>query len=116
MTDLIVCFENKKGVLEHIKRVIKDVEWEKIYVVTPEDISLDLGKKVEIIKIDMSKTIGEVSENIMERLKEKLNDIEVAINIVGGSGKEHTALISAVLKLGMGIRLVVLTPDGVKSV
>jgi len=64
----------------------------------------------------MKKTISELSSNIQEQLKGKLNDLEVAVNIVAGSGKEHTALMSAILKLGFGIRLVALTPNGVKDI
>ena len=52
----------------------------------------------------------------MQKLKEKISGIEVGLNIVSGSGKEHMALISALLKLGIGIRLVALTSNGVKEV
>ena len=118
MTDLIVCLTNQKGVLEHVKRVIEEVSWEKIYVFTAEkDVSnIKFSKEGEVIKLDLSKTISELSEFIKQRLEGKLNDLEVGVNIVGGSGKEHMALVSAVLKLGFGIRLVALTPDGVKTV
>jgi ERCC4-related helicase len=118
MTDLIVCLTNQKGVLEHVRKVIEDVEWQNIYIFTAEqDISnFKFKKKAEIIRLDLNKTISELAEFIKTQLQGKLNDLEVAINIVGGSGKEHTALISAVLTLGLGLRLVVLTPTGVKTI
>lgn len=118
MTDLIACLTNQKGVLEHVRRVIEEVEWQNIYIFTAEkDISgMKFNKKVEITRLDLNKTISQLAYSIKEKLEGKLNDLEVAVNIVGGTGKEHTALISAILRLGFGIRLVILTPDGVKVV
>ena len=37
-------------------------------------------------------------------------------NFVSGMGKEHMALISALLKLGVGIRLMALTKNGIEEV
>jgi len=116
MTDLVACLTNQKGISEHVKRVVEDVEWENIYIFTAEDVSIKFGKKVEIVRLDLGKTISELSGFIRERLDGKLNDLEVAVNVVGGSGKEHMALISAILKLGFGVRLVALTPNGVKTI
>ena len=118
MTDLIACLANQKGVFEHVKRVIEGRDWEKVFIVTKEkDVSnFKFNKKAEIIKVDMSKTISELSDFIKEKLKGKINDLEVGVNIVAGSGKEHTAMLSAILKLGFGVRLVVLTREGIKEI
>jgi len=118
MTDLIVCLTNQKGVIEHVKKVVEDVSWGNIYVFTAEkDVSgMKFGKEVEIIQLDLNNKISELSGFVEEKLKGKLNDLEVAVNIVGGSGKEHMALISAILNLGCGVRLVALTPEGVKTI
>ena len=117
MTDLVCCITPQKGIFEHVKKVIEDVEWQNIYIFSAEDIPSNLfSKPTNIIKLDMKKTIGQLSEHIQSNLKGKLNDLEVAVNIVAGTGKEHTALISAILKLGFGIRLVALTPNGVKDI
>ena len=42
--------------------------------------------------------------------------METAVNLISGDGKEHMALLSALLKLGVGIRLIALTKEGVKEV
>ena len=42
------------------------------------------------------------------QLNGKIKDLEVAVNIVSGTGKEHMALLAAILKLGVGVRLVAL--------
>ncbi len=118
MTDLIACLSKQKGAFEHVKRVIEEIEWANVYIFTSEkDISsFRFNKSAEIIKLDLNSTISELSEFIGKRLDGKLHDLEVAVNIVAGSGKEHTALISAILKMGFGVRLVALTPDGVKTI
>lgn len=118
MTDLIACLTNQKGIFEHVQKVIEDVEWQNIYAFTSEkDISkFKFSKKVEIIRLDLTKTISQLTYAVKEKLEGRLNDLEVAVNIVAGTGKEHTAVMSAILKLGFGIRLVALTPKGVKTI
>lgn len=39
-------------------------------------------------------------------LKDKITDLDIAVNISSGSGLVHSAIIAAVMKLGYGIRLV----------
>jgi len=41
---------------------------------------------------------------------------EVGLNIVSGAGKDNMALISAIMKLGLGYRLVAYTKDGVVEI
>ena len=43
----------------------------------------------------------------------KIYDLDVALNMVSGTGKEHMAILSALLKLGLGIRLMAVTKNGV---
>jgi len=39
----------------------------------------------------------------------------VGVNFISGAGKEHMALVSALMKLGVGFRLMASTMDGVKE-
>ena len=39
-------------------------------------------------------------------MADKVQDLDMAVNISSGSGKEHAILISTIMKLGYGIRLV----------
>ena len=45
-----------------------------------------------------------------------INGMEVALNFVSGRGKEHMALVSAVLKLGLGVRFIALKPGGIEEI
>jgi hypothetical protein len=43
-------------------------------------------------------------------------EFEVALSIASGNGKEHMALISALLSIPVGIRLVVYSKKGIEFV
>ena len=54
----------------------------------------------------------DLKNEIMSKLKGKIKGTEVALSIASGDGKQHMALISALLSLPAGIRFTVLTKDG----
>ena len=60
--------------------------------------------------------IPDLIEDLKTALKDKVKMMETAVNIISGEGKEHIALLSALLKIGVGIRLVALTKEGIKEV
>ena len=117
MTDLVACLSSGGKSWAHVERLIKEENWEKIFLITN-----DFGKKnfkseknIEFIVVDFQKPVFELIEDIKNGLKGKIADLEVALNIVSGNGKEHMAILSALLKLGVGIRLIAVTKDGVKE-
>ena len=117
MTDLIACLSTGKGTWEHVARVIQSEAWGSVFIITDEFFADKIDKKdKELIIIDRNKTISEMAEEIKKCLQGKVKDLEVAVNFVSGEGREHMALISALLQLGLGIRLVVLTKEGVKTI
>lgn len=117
MTDLIACLSTGKGTIGHVKRVIEGMEWGKIFLITNDSVDESFSKEnIEKISIDTNKTITEMSADIKQALDGKINDLEVALNVVSGDGREHMALISALLKMGLGFRLVTLTKEGVRVI
>jgi len=118
MACLVASLSTGKGTWGHVSRVIQDGDWEKVFLVTnafgKENFSNT--KNAEMIEIDDNKGLEEIRDHIKSSLKDKLTGTEVAVNIVSGSGKEHTAIISAILQLGYGIRLVALTSSGIKEI
>ena len=54
-------------------------------------------------------------DKLIASLKGKIKGFEVAVNIDSGTGKEHTALITALLKLGLAFRFVLLENDKIKD-
>jgi len=117
MTSLVACLSTGKGTWGHVSRLIQDEKWDKVFLITN-----DFGKEnfqktnnTEFILIDSNHGLKELQEEIYSKLKNNL-DGEIALNIVSGTGKEHMALLSALLKLGLGIRLIALTKEGIQEI
>ena len=117
MTTLVSFLSTGKGSWGHVSRVIDGQEWEKVILITNEYGKENFNQKdnTELIVVDFNKGITEVRDEIAEILKKKV-DSEVAVNFVSGAGKEHMAFISALMKSGLGFRLVALTKDGVEEI
>ena len=117
MTSLIACLSTGKGTWGHVSRIMEDEKWDKVFLITNEfgRENFQQTKNTELIIIDSNKGLRELQKDIIEQLKDKVEG-EVALNIVSGTGKEHMALLSALLKLGLGIRLIALTKDGVEEI
>lgn len=118
MTDLVACLSTGKGTWGHVDGIIEGMEWGKIYLITNDFFKdkIKSKKNAEIIAVDTNKTITEMADDIKKALSGKINDLEVGLNIVSGEGREHMAIISALLQLGLGIRLVALTKEGVRGI
>jgi len=108
MTDLVACLSTGKGTWGPVTKLVNSGKFDKIYLLTNQFGSDNFTKKdnVELIVIDGFPEELELKEKINQALKGKLQG-EVAINLTSGSGREHMALLSALLQLGVGIRLVV---------
>ena len=118
MTELIACLSTGKGSWREVSALIREGKYDKIYLITN-----DFGKQnytkddktelIAVIKDRRDQTLTQLRDEIHDALKDKVKDIEVAINFVSGSGDEHMALMSALMKLGIGFRIVLLTENGV---
>lgn len=92
--------------------VIKQGEWENIIIVGTELAKeFNIDNDFEFIEVK-SKGLVDLKEEILKKLHGKVKGTEVALSIASGDGKEHMALISALLSLPAGIRFTALTKDG----
>ena len=119
MTSLITVLSSGKGTWGHVAQLIAKQDWDKVFLITnefgKENFTVN-GKTVEYIVINQNKFLSELVKDIQTQLQGKIADTEVALNFVSGTGKEHMAVLSALLKLGLGIRLVSITPKGVEEI
>tara|TARA_Y100000310_G_C20662180_1_gene805387 strand:+ start:2025 stop:2381 length:357 start_codon:yes stop_codon:yes gene_type:complete len=117
MTILVAALSKDESTWPHIKRLIQDGSWEEILLITstPQPNKFEVLKKVTKIQIDFSKPAKELISSLSNELKTKISGIEIALNLVSGTGKEHMIILSAILKLGVGIRLVAITKEGVEE-
>lgn len=116
MTELIACLSEGEATREHVRRVINQEEWDKVVIITDKQEDFKADKEVDFILIDYKKLLPELIDEIKSKLKDRIMGTEVALNLISGTGKQHMAILSALLKLGVAIRLVALTKDGIKEV
>ena len=117
MTYLIACLSSDEKSWGHVERLVKEQDWAKILLITN-----DFGKKnfksqkeINFVVVDFQKPVFELISDIQKGLTGKITDLEVALNLVSGNGKEHMAILSALLKLGVGVRLMAVTKEGVRE-
>ena len=112
--ELVCLLSSGKGTWAQISGLMKYGEWDKIFILG-DDFAKDFKheKPFEFVKIDLSKKIKELQEEFKERLKGKFDGMEVALSIASGDGKEHMALVSALINLPVGVRFAALTKQGV---
>lgn len=112
--ELVTLLSTGKGTWAQISGLIKHGDWDNV-IVLGDDFAKKFAsdKKFEFIKVDLSKKIKDLKDEFSKKLKGKVNGTEVALSIASGDGKEHMALISALINLPVGIRFAALTKEGV---
>lgn len=109
MPTLIACLSTGKGTWTEVTKLIQSQPWNKVFLITN-----DFGKQnftvkngnTELIEINSFQEIPELVNHIKKQLRGKISDFEVALNFTSGSGKEHMAILEAVMELGLNFRLV----------
>ncbi len=112
--ELIALLSSGKGTWAQVSGLMKYGEWDKIILVG-DDFAKQFKheKPFEFIKVDLSKKIKELREEFSQKLKGKFEGMEVALSIASGDGKEHMALVSALINIPVGVRFAALTKEGV---
>lgn len=118
MTSLIACLTTGKGTWAYVTQVMRAQQWDKIFLITNQ-----FGKekylpeaehrgKTTLVVINEDQSVQELTLAIKNALHQQIGDFEVAINIISGTGKEHMALLAAVIQCGIGFRLVGVNSEG----
>ncbi len=112
--ELIALLSKGEGTWAQISGLMKYGEWDKIILIG-DDFAKDFTheKKFEFVKVDLNKKLVELKEEFSKKLKDKFEGMEVACSLASGDGKEHMALISALISVPVGIRFTALTKEGV---
>jgi len=115
--ELVAFLGEDKETWGQVTGLINNSQWDKIILVkTIAAKSYTSSKKAESIIINSSKPLIELKKDLTQKLKGKFSGLDVNVSIASGNGKEHMALISALLSLPVGIRLVVFTKKGVEFI
>jgi hypothetical protein len=112
--EFVALLSSGQGTWAQVSGLIKYGEWEKIILLGDEFAKqFACDKPFEFIKVDLTKKLKDLKEEFSQKLKGKIDGTEVALSIASGDGKEHMALISALINQPVGIRFAALTKDGV---
>lgn len=118
MPTLIACLSTGKGTWSEVIRIMNSPQWSKIFLITNEFGKENFkipNSQVELVLIDSFLEISEMVEQIKTQLKGKITDFEVGLNIISGTGKEHMAVLEAVLELGLNFRLITINNGQVET-
>ena len=115
--ELVALLSTGKGTWAQVSGLLKYGDWENVIIIGSEFAQkFTSDKKFEFIRVDLDKRIADLRDEIKEKLQGKIKGTEVALTIASGDGKEHMALISALINLPVGIRFAALTKEGVIDV
>lgn len=111
--ELVALLSTGEGTWAQVSGIIKQGEWDKV-ILLGNDFArkFQVEKEHEFIELKGQKLV-ELKKEISEKLKGKINGTEVALSIASGDGREHMALISALLSLPVGVRFTALTKEGI---
>jgi len=127
MAHLIACLGTDKESWNDVNTVIQSGFFDKVYIIT-DDFGVQHYVKpavktatksdviIKLVKLNFAKASEELVPELYVILKkhfleDKIQDLDIAVNITSGTGKEHAIIISTLMKLGYGIRLVDLDKD-----
>ena len=98
-----------------ITALLNRLEYEKAIIVKSSEEEFAVNDRCRVVQIDSKKPLVELKEIIQGKLKPLLSgDFEVSLSLASGNGKEHMAVLSALLNVPVGVRLVVYTKEGVQ--
>lgn len=111
--ELVALLSTGKGTWSQVAGVINYGEWDKVILIGNEFAKKFSVKDVksEFIEIKSSRLV-DLKEELQKKLQGKIKGTEVALTIASGDGREHMALISALLSLPVGVRFTALTKKG----
>jgi hypothetical protein len=113
--ELVAFLGSDKETWGQVTGLINKGEWEKIILVKSKDAeSYASPKQAESVVIDTTMPLVDLKADLLKKLKSKFSGFDVNLSIASGTGKEHMALISALLSVPVGIRLVVFTKNGLE--
>jgi hypothetical protein len=119
MTDLIACLGTGKGTWTGVLKLVSKPDFEKIFLVVNAwtKQSLQINKpNLNFVIINSDDKTSIIRDTIISQLHNKIKGFEVAVNLDSGTGKEHTALVTALIKLGLALRFVVCEGDNMEEI
>jgi hypothetical protein len=114
--ELISFLGNDKENLGQITALVNRGEWESVILIKNKGTpNIETSKEYKSIQVDSSLPLLKLKEEIQNKLKPHLSSsFEVALSLASGTGKEHMAIISALLNIPVGIKITAFTSEGIE--
>ena len=108
MATLIALLSSGKGTWGHVNSLIQVEKWDKIILFCNDFAYKEFNvKDTQTLKLQIDeKKPQEYIEKIASILRKEVNDLEVALNLVSGTGYEHMIVLGGIIRAGLGFRLV----------
>ena len=112
MAQLVALLSSGKGSWNHVAKLTN--HFDETILITNKFGAENYSSQgtTQMVLCDLDAPVHVLEDQFLKQLRPLLKGVDVALNMVSGSGNEHMALLSALLKLGLGIRLVVATENG----
>ena len=111
MPTLIACLSTGKGTWGEVSKIMQSQPWQKVFLITNsfgKENFTSMPSSAELVVVNFFQETPSLVEDIKKQLQGKISDFEVALNLASGSGKEHMAVLEAVMELGLNFRVVTL--------
>jgi len=114
MKTLIVTLGIGKGTWGKVKRICNE-EWDNILILGNQwaNDTFKSDKSYEWITLDDQKDVCQLVDDISKELDNKELG-EVYVNFLSGSGREHNAVLSALVKKNINYKMAVVCDDGLQ--
>jgi hypothetical protein len=118
MTQLITILSTGKGSWSQVIKLMTKRDWDSIILITNKfgKEKFTPNEKTTLIECDFDLSTDEIKKDLVQKLNNKITGLEVATNITSGTGKEHMAVISALLMQGVGLRFVDMVNDKITEI
>jgi hypothetical protein len=115
--ELVAFLGQDKESWGQVTGLVNKGDWEKIILVKSKEAKdFPTPNNGESIIVDTTKPLKDVKEEMLQKLKGKFSGFDAHLSIASGNGKEHMAIISALLSIPVGIRLTIFTKNGVEFI
>lgn len=102
-----------KGTWGHVGRIIQENEWDKIVLIGTDFAKENFKPQKHCDWILINPRSG--FEALKEQIKNSLPEGDLCISLISGTGREHSALISAIRESNKKFKILVLTGEGLKE-
>ncbi len=109
MPTLVACLSSGKGTWTEVILIIQAQPWTSVFLITNtfgQENFRALRENIHLVAVDFTAETPQIAQQIKKQLAGRITDLEIALNFVSGNGKEHMALLEAVLELGLNFRLI----------